>query len=340
MHGKYILPALIVILLVVSPVAGSLSKISAGAPVFIGENNVDISSGLNGCHTIAWWQNGSDINSVPAVTNLTIYAIGSDSYRMYHFNFSPDIFSGYTGPWYCVDSKPYYPAFTVNEPQMDIRVWDLDSNSDVTGQSVPVSSNITYRIDTNLAAALNPLNRPTSSPSDSPYTVMLTDPSGKTLTTLYNRNAGNSNAAILVVNNNPSISSSPYFWSQGEAWDRSARNAQGYIIYPLGTYTFTLTQNLNSMQDSYPGSPLDYPGLLSTTANVTFVSDQTAVPSTTSPQPVLTTQPVVSTTIPTVQVTTVATTSPLATKTTYSSLPAVLAVAGMLGAVAVILRKK
>src|SRR5208337_5023638 len=138
MHGKYILPALIVILLVVSPVAGSLSKISAGAPVFIGENNVDISSGLNGCHTIAWWQNGSDINSVPAVTNLTIYAIGSDSYRMYHFNFSPDIFSGYTGPWYCVDSKPYYPAFTVNEPQMDIRVWDLDSNSDVTGQSVPV----------------------------------------------------------------------------------------------------------------------------------------------------------------------------------------------------------
>ncbi len=340
MHGKYILPALIVILLVASPVAGSLSKISAGAPVFIGENNVDISSGLNGCHTIAWWQNGSDINSVPAVTNLTIYAIGSDSYRIYHFNFSPDIFSGYTGSWYCVDSKPYYTAFTVNEPQIDIKVWDLDNNSDVTGQSVPVSSNVTYRIDTNLAAALSPLNRPNSNPADSPYTFTLTDPNGKTLTTIYTGDAGNSSAPLLIVNTNPPIPSSPYFWSQGEAWDRLARNAQGYIIYPLGTYTFTVTQNLNGMQDSYPGSPVNYPGLLSTTANVTFVSDQTAVPSTTGPQPVLTTQPVASTTTPTFQATTVATTSPVAKKTTYAPLPAVLAVAGIIGAVAVILWKK
>ncbi len=340
MHGKYILPALIVILLVVSPAAGSLSKISAGSPVFIGENNVDISSGLNGCHTIAWWQNGSDINSVPAVTNLTIYAIGSDSYRIYHFNFSPAIFSGYTGTWYCVDGQPYYPVFTVNEPRIDIRVWDVDSSSDVTGQSIPASSNITYRIDTNLDPVLSPRNRPNYNPGDSPYTVGLADPRGNLLPTLYTGNAGNSNTVALLFDNHPFISSSPYIWTDGADWDRNARDAQGYIIYPLGTYTFTLTQNLNNMQDSYPGSPLDYPGLLSKTANVTFVSDQTAVPSTTSQQPVLTTQPVASTTIPVVQATTVATTSPVAKKTTYASLPPLVAVAGIIGAVAVILRKK
>ena len=94
------------------------------------------------------------------------------------------------------------------------------------------------------------------------------------------------------------------------------------------------------MQDSHNGSPLDYPGLLSDTASVTFVSDQTAVPSTTMQQPVLTTQSVASTTIPTVQATTVATTSPVAKKTTYAGLPAVLAVAGIFGAAAVAFRKK
>ena len=231
MHGKYILPVLVVILLMVSPAAGSLSKISAGSPVFIGENNVDISSGLNGCHTIAWWQNGSDINSVPAVTNLTIYAIGSDSYGIFHFNVSPAIFSNYTGTWYCVDGQPYYPVFTVNEPQIDIRVWDVDNNSDVTGQSIPMSSNITYRIDTNLDPVFSSLNRPNFNPSDNPYTVGLTDPSGKLLPTLYTGTTGNSNTVALLFNNHPFISSSPYIWTDGAKWDRNARDASG--IYPL-----------------------------------------------------------------------------------------------------------
>ena len=320
MHGKYILPALAVILLIVSPAAGSLSKISPGAPVFIGENNMDISSGLNGCHTIAWWQNGSDITSVPAVTNLTIYAIGSDSYPIFHFNVSPAIFSGYTGTWYCVDRQPYYPVFTVNEPSINIRAWDVDRNKDVTGQSVPPSTNITYRIDTNLDPVFSSLNRPNYNPSDSPYTVGLTDPSGKLLPTLYTGNAGNPGTIALLFNSHPFISSSPYIWTNGAAWDRNARDAQGYILYPPGTYTFTLTQNLNNMQDDYNDSPFDYPGLLSKTASVTFVNEVTPVPTLTSQTPVLTAQPVVSTTIPAVQATTVPTTSPVAKKTTYAPL--------------------
>ena len=292
--------------------AGSLSKISAGAPVFIGENNVDISSGTNGCHTIAWWQNGSDINSVPGVTNLTIYAIGSDSYRIYHFNFSPDISPVHTVFWYCVDSKPYYTAFTVNEPQIDIKVWDLDNNSDVTGQSVPVSSNVTYRIDTNLAAALSPLNRPNSNPADSPYTFTLTDPNGKTLTTIYTGDAGNSSAPLLIVNTNPPIPSSPYFWSQGGSMGPPGPQCPG--IYHLSPWDLHVYRNPEPQRHAgqLSGQSRELFRPLSTTAKVTFVSDQTAVPSTTSPQPVPTTQPVASTTTPTFQATTVATTSPVA----------------------------
>ncbi len=224
----------IVILLVVSPVAASLSKIAAGAPVFIGENNLDISSGLIGCHTIAWWQNGSDINSVPAVTNLTIYAIGSDSYGIFHFNVSPAIFSSYTGTWYCVDGQPYYPVFTVNEPQIDIRVWDVDNNSDVTGQSIPMSSNITYRIDTNLVPGLQPMNRPNYNPSDNPYTVGLTDPSGKLLPTLYTGNPGNSNTVALLFNNHPFISSSPYIWTDGADGTECPRCLRDISSIPWG----------------------------------------------------------------------------------------------------------
>ena len=55
-------------------------------------------------------------------------------------------------------------VFEVLEPQLDIKVWDMDLDQDVSGKSVPVSANIAYRVDTNLYQALKPLNRPDINP--------------------------------------------------------------------------------------------------------------------------------------------------------------------------------
>ena len=113
MKIAFILPALVVIFLFVAPVAGSLNKISANAPIYIGESDVDISSGLNGCHTIAWWQEGKNINSDPAGKNITLFPINTASDVIYHYTFSPDVFTGYEGTWYCQDKSPYFPVFPV-----------------------------------------------------------------------------------------------------------------------------------------------------------------------------------------------------------------------------------
>jgi hypothetical protein len=156
MHGKYVVLALIIMLIGAAPVAGSTAKIGPGAPVYMGESNLDISAALNGCHTIGWWQEGANTSAPPRKT-ITIYEINTVSDKIYQFNISFENFAGYTGSWYCIDKEPHDMVFEVFEPQLDIKVWDLDHNLDVSGKSIPVSTNITYRVDTNMYPALLPL---------------------------------------------------------------------------------------------------------------------------------------------------------------------------------------
>jgi len=325
MKLSYILPVFILIFLF-TPVSGSLNKIAFGAPVFVGESNVDISSALNGCHNIAWWPEGADINSAPWGKNLTVSEINTVSPRIFAFNFSPDIFNGYTGTWYCQDKQPYFAVFTIQQPRINISIRDIDSNTDVTGQSVPYSSNLTYRIDTNLYPALQYSNRPNYNPSDSFFTVSMTDPRGKTVSNIYTGSAGNSKTVILPFDTNPLISTSSFVEPELASWDQTARNAQGDVLYPPGTYTITVTQNLNNMQQAYAGSSFgDTTGVLSKSASFSLFRAATPTPTpaqTTAPSLSVTTVPATSTsvqktTVPTVPVTTAKVTR----KTTYSPLP-------------------
>jgi hypothetical protein len=334
MQGKYSILALVVILMCTAPVAGSLSQIAAGAPVYIGESNLDISRALDECHTIAWWKNGTDTSAPPA-KNITIVEIATSSdtasEKIFHYNISPEIFANYTGKWYCEDKKPNFVVFEVLEPQLDIRVWDLDHNQDVSGKSVPVSTNITYRIDTNLFSALKPLNRPDINPTDSFYTVLLTDPLGKGIGNIYTGSAGNSKTLILSFDSHPFITASPYYWKSGKDWDRTARNKFAEPLYPLGTYTFTVSQNLNNMMETYQSrNSTDSAGKVMQTATVTFVKVDTPVATPATGQPVMTTIPVTSPTVSkTAAATAIPTSLPEPKKTTYSPLPEWIALLGV-----------
>ena len=119
---------------------------------------------------IAWWPAGADMSQNPSKT----VTISGDATSFY---IDPALFSGCTALVYA-RHKTGYPVFTVSQPQINLLVWNTDTKTDITGQSVPMSANITYRIDTNLYMALNYTSRPNYNPSDGFFTVTLTSPQG------------------------------------------------------------------------------------------------------------------------------------------------------------------
>jgi hypothetical protein len=330
MQGKYLFITFCVIFLLIAPAAASLNKIAAGSPIFIGEKNVDISSTLNGCRIIAWWQNGTSPSGSP-VKNITLFELNSAPDNIYRFNFSPEIFAGYSGTWYCDDQKPNYPVLELRDPQISLKVWDVDKDQDVTGMTIPRATNITYRIDTNLYPALNYRNRPNLNPSDGFFTMKLTDPLSRNIPNIYTGSYGLANTLILPFETNPYVTSSPYLWKNGNVWDHAARNIQGDMIYPPGTYSFTVTQNLNNMQESYGTIGVnESTGKTSSSATVTFLPSEPMV-ITTSSVTVATTLPkeTISAPATTVTATAIQTSPIVAKKTTYAPLPAWIALLGI-----------
>jgi hypothetical protein len=326
MYGKYFFVILAVIMVLATPVAGSLTKISAGAPVYIGEQNLNIAAGLQGCRVVEWYEPGADTTG-PAQRNVTIIKTLEDSDIAFSYTIKPEIYSGYEGNWYCEGKRPLRSVFEVRRPNLTVRFWDLDKDVDVTGQTVPLTANITYRIDTNLDAALQLKYRPQMTSLDSFYTLILRDPSGKPYSSVYTGSSGKADTKGILIEKNPVISVSPYYWKDGSAWNRMSRNAQGEFTYPPGTYTVEIKQNLNRMEalytDLYPDERI---GLLQASASITFVKPESTALQTTSetvetPSSALTTRSA-GTPAPTLT-DSAATPTPttIPAKTTYSPLP-------------------
>ncbi|MGA7627519.1 MAG: DUF3821 domain-containing protein [Methanoregula sp.] len=304
--------------LILAPANASLGKIVSDAPVFIGEHNLDITAALNGHSVIAWWPPGSDMSTSPSQT-VTVTG------RQTSFYVDPAIFTGYTGTWYSYDTKPNVPVFVVYQPQINLSIWNVDTNTDITGQTVPMSTNVTYHIDTNLWMA-NYSTRPNANPSDIFYTVTLTSPSGGNIPHIFTGNVGNPTTQILPFNSNPVISSSPYIWPYGPSWNRNAISTDGSRVYPAGTYTFEVSQNLNGMSPSYPGLTA-IGNVTSGDKTITFTVPAYAIPTTV--QPTMATPAATATVITTVPSTVLPTATVIPKKTTYSPLPEYSAIFGL-----------
>jgi hypothetical protein len=315
---------LLLICLILVPATASLNKVVNDAPVFIGERNLDITACVNGHSVIAWWPAGSDRSGEPSKT-VTI----SGDLTSYYVD--PDIFTGYTGTWYTHDTLPDIPVFVLYQPKIDLAIWDVDANKDITGQSVPMSTNITYRIDTNLYLALDYSKRPNYNPSDGAITVKLTSPAGMNIPQIYTGNVGDPSTQIIKFDNAPVIKSSQYTWANGPAWDRNAKSPDGSNVYQKGTYTFVVTQDLNHMSSSYPGTAA-FGTVTSGDKTITFIPDTfvaspTVLPSLTAPAGTTTTT--AGTTSQNQQVTTKPAATVIPKKTTYSPLPAEIALIGL-----------
>lgn len=264
MKYRLILVILIVAAILAVPASASLKKVYAKAPVFIGETGLDVSSALNGCRQIAWWPAGNTTDSPPG----KVLDVG-DTTRSFTIN--PSVFSNYTGKWYSYDKKPSVVVFDVIRPEIDLRIWDLDHDRDVTGQSVPVTTRVTYRIDTNMQPVLNKFLRPDVNNLDTFMEVTLTGPTGNRINSIYTGSAGLGETLVVPFDSTPRVKESPYLWKDGGRWNRTAKGGDGALLYPPGTYTFTATQNLNGMRSYYNATD---PAITSGPKTITFVASQ------------------------------------------------------------------
>jgi PGF-CTERM protein len=169
------------VLMAVMPVSagvglfGNGTVINSGAFIFIGEEGLNVTHALNQIQDngatpdieptytrIGWWASAALIGSTAP---SKIIDLGVDGrYRL--MTVAPADFVGYTGNWYLMydDTQPYNwwapsPVFNVQDPTLDIKIWDYNQNADVTGKSVPQGEMLGFRIDTNMYPAVDTTKR-------------------------------------------------------------------------------------------------------------------------------------------------------------------------------------
>lgn len=214
--------------LILFPAYGSANIISPGDQVFLGEEGLDISAAVPGnASQIAWFAPGSNINvDVPAL----ILTIGSKQ----NFYVSPSQFGHATGTWYVWNQTAGAPAFEVLYPSLNLRIWNQDTNQDVSGTGVPPGTLLNFRIETNMYSITRRAGYDPA--SDGYLSIMLTSPGGATLSAV----AGPNSTSIPIRNLN--VNTLPWYWaSPGTGTgirERPARQAHastrpGPIPHPL-----------------------------------------------------------------------------------------------------------
>ena len=180
--------------------------------MYIGEEGLDISDCVSSDSTIGWWASAAQISTTAPTKTISLYG------RVPSFTVAPSDFFGYTGNWYLLNadgttvkkdnSGVPIRAFIVADPCLDMSIWDMDTNSDVPGRSVPLGEHLTFLIKTNMI--INPVDRPNANPAtDGFINVRVKDETGAMLDTLYD--SGSTLHSLL----NQYIGQQPRFWPNG-----------------------------------------------------------------------------------------------------------------------------
>ena len=215
---RYCIVLLILVSVAIIPV-GALpvaTNVGQGATVFIGEEGLNVTSAMNSAAgngpvftqpnltTIGWWPT-EDLIGITAPVKLI-----NMNLRYSSFTVAPSDFVGYTGKWYLMGPDGYSIAndnamvFSVADPNLDVRIWDLGAMTDLTGNSAIRGTKIGFRIDTNMYPALYSLYRsPVSynNAADGYIDIEMRDASGNTLDSL----ADSSNTFYSLKQQNVSI---------------------------------------------------------------------------------------------------------------------------------------
>jgi len=280
------------------------STIGLGATVYYGEQGLNLTHALtaanmtaidgfvtpsqldNSINTtvayVSWWAPAAQIMSTSPVITVPLESTYNNQYVR------PVSFP-YTGNYYLTDptGTPLVMAgtstpisvFTVTDPSLAIVIWDADESQNVNGGSVIQGENLTFRIDNNLYAALNPstrtectATRADSNNVDNTYylDIKVKTDYGNTLTYLYSTpglsgydetvmnltQLGPDNAMYFVSDHKGGSSTD----NTGRYWATDAVNSTGQNIYPAGTYQVWADSYLNGMYDNYKNGDSAYSG--------------------------------------------------------------------------------
>ncbi|MCK9580124.1 MAG: DUF3821 domain-containing protein [Methanoregula sp.] len=166
------------VLMAVMPVSAVVNgtAINATATVYIGEEGLNVTHALNQANGV---DTVSTIDGAPALTSIGWWASAAQLYstsptktidlgtgsRYMTFQVTKAEFVGYTGNWYLLAANGSTPAttnalvFAVADPSLDIKIWDVLQNSDITGKSVPQGTQIRFQIETNMNSATDGAKR-------------------------------------------------------------------------------------------------------------------------------------------------------------------------------------
>ncbi|MFA5269696.1 MAG: DUF3821 domain-containing protein, partial [Methanoregula sp.] len=160
--------------------------INQGATIFIGEAGLNVTHAMNQAYYGATLEGGDpsgvglpwENNSQLHLTAIGWWASAADLYttspsrsidlgvnrRFAAMTVAPSDFVGYTGNWYLLNASGARPigntqdaamVFNVQDPSLDLKIWDYNQNTDVTGKSVPQGEKLGFRIDTNMYPAVD-----------------------------------------------------------------------------------------------------------------------------------------------------------------------------------------
>jgi len=281
--------------------ASQISTINPGNSVFIGEQGLDITAAMQGDTQLGWWASGASIST--SSPDYTTSAPNPGS-----FSVSPAEFGTHTGNWYHLSAsgKANGSAFTVLDPQLDLRLEDTTVNVDVTNKWVPTGDDLRFRIGTNLVSITQ------RGVSSVPITIKVQSPTGGVYSALANSAGTTSSIVDIPVT---SADFTPLL-----LWNTGSRD-----LYPPGTYTIWAVCNVNSMNDNYGQTgkttsqqvsllDQDKNPLIGNKGYVTNPTTQvTTIVTNTIPT---TTIPETTATAPSVTITALSTTIPPETKTT------------------------
>ena len=296
------------VLLAVIPVSagiGNMTEINRSATVFIGEEGLNLTHALNQAQTVAndpgtavgmnnaptnfsvgWWASAADVSKTPASKIVDTQT----SYQS--FTVDQQSFVGYTGPWYLLGSDKVSPVFVygttdkpvsvfaVQDPRLEIAVWDFQQGSDVTGKSVTQGQHLGFSVKTNMV--FNPtdisrgnmtgdINQSNGNYVNGYITIKVKNEQGATFVKL-------ANATGEVPLTKQFINKQPWYWPYaGDLdgyWKTDATDFNNQYAYPVGTYTVWAESTLGDMKDNYKNAGADYTGkTVSATGTITLVSD-------------------------------------------------------------------
>ena len=214
------------------PASAGSNKIAPGQDVFVGEQGLDVSAavGTTGAAQIAFWNAGDSLTDEPAdILSVT------DSRSLY---ISPTTFAGRTGNWYRWNGfSAEGIAFSVKDPSVNIKIWDANANSDITGKSIPVGSYANFRVETNM---MQIANRPGYTAADGAFAIKVRTQDGGVYTSLVGSNGAEHALTGLTVDQQV------WYWigkgtdntqfPTNDGWDTGAVDRVGNRLYKTGVY--------------------------------------------------------------------------------------------------------